>query len=298
MKLADRATIGNMAPEYGATMGFFPIDAETLEYLRRTGRTDAEVQLVERYTKEQQLFRTDAVRRPNSPRFLALDLGTIEPSLAGPKRPQDRVALTAMKESFRKALASAAGRTGFRPRRGRRGPHGHGGRQRLHSQSIGHGAVVIAAITSCTNTSNPSVMLAAGLLAKKAVEKGLHRPLLRENEHRPRLARRDRLSGKGRPDRVARQAGLQHRRLRLHHLHRQQRPAARSRGQGGDRRRPGRRRGAERQSQFRRPGQSARAGELSGQPAPGCGLRPGRHDRHRSDDRTVGQRPGRAAGLS
>jgi aconitate hydratase len=172
MKLPDRATIGNMAPEYGATMGFFPIDAETLNYLRMTGRTDAEVQLVERYYKEQGLFRTDASPAPIFTKTLRLDLGTVEPSLAGPKRPQDRVALSAVKQSFRKALRAPIAERGFAlddraiARTAQVIDNGH-------STNIGHGAVVIAAITSCTNTSNPSVMLAAGLLAKKAVAKGL-----------------------------------------------------------------------------------------------------------------------------
>ena len=113
MKLADRATIGNMAPEYGATMGFFPVDAETLDYLRLTGRTDAEVQLVERYYKEQGLFRTDDSPAPIFTKTLRLDLGTVEPSLAGPKRPQDRVPLAAVKQSFRKALRAPIAERGF-----------------------------------------------------------------------------------------------------------------------------------------------------------------------------------------
>ncbi len=114
MKLPDRATIGNMAPEYGATMGFFPVDAETLNYLRLTGRTDAEVQLVERYYKEQGLFRTDGSPAPTFTKTLQLDLGTVEPSLAGPKRPQDRVPLSAVKQSFRKALRRRSPSAGSR----------------------------------------------------------------------------------------------------------------------------------------------------------------------------------------
>jgi len=171
MKLADRATIGNMAPEYGATMGFFPIDDETLTYLRRTGRTPEEVELVERYTKEQQLFRIDGGPTPKFSKILSLDLGTVEASLAGPKRPQDRVPLRTMKEAFRKALTAPIAERGFAldaPGLARKGTVSNG-----HATEIGHGAVVIAAITSCTNTSNPSVMLAAGLLAQKAVAKGL-----------------------------------------------------------------------------------------------------------------------------
>ena len=172
MTLADRATIANMAPEYGATMGFFPIDAETLHYLHRTGRTQAEVQLVERYAKEQGLFRTDVGPIPSFTSTLSLDLSSIEPSLAGPKRPQDRVPLAAMKQSFRDSLSAPLAERGFaldeaaRKRTGLVQSNGH-------SAEITHGAVVIAAITSCTNTSNPNVMLGAGLLAKKAVAKGL-----------------------------------------------------------------------------------------------------------------------------
>ncbi len=174
MTLPDRATIGNMAPEYGATMGFFPVDNETLSYLRRTGRTPAEVDLVERYTKEQQLFRTDDGPEPKFTKVLSLDMSTVEPSLAGPKRPQDLVPLRTMKESFHNSLTAPVSERGF--------ALDSAGLKRTanvsnngSSSTIGHGAVVIAAITSCTNTSNPSVMIAAGLLAKKAAEKGLKR---------------------------------------------------------------------------------------------------------------------------
>jgi aconitate hydratase len=175
MTLADRATIANMAPEYGATMGFFPIDVETLRFLRETGRTQDEVAFVERYTKEQGIFRTDDALPPIYTKTMTLDLGSVQPSLAGPKRPQDRVTLAAMQEDFRKALRAPVNQRGFAldeatcqqtavvAENGQRA-------------TIGHGAVVIAAITSCTNTSNPSVMLAAGLLAQKAVQRGLRVP--------------------------------------------------------------------------------------------------------------------------
>ena len=172
MSLADRATIANMAPEYGATMGFFPIDAETLAYLRLTGRERAQIELVERYTKEQGLFRTDAAPTPEFTKRLALDLGTVVPSLAGPKRPQDRVPLVAVKRTFAESLTAPTAKRGFAlegPALARTGTVQDNG----HSSTIGHGAVVIAAITSCTNTSNPSVMVAAGLVARKAVAKGL-----------------------------------------------------------------------------------------------------------------------------
>jgi len=172
MKVADRALLANMAPEYGATMGFFPIDEQTLAYLRETGRSDEEIQLVERYTKEQRLFRSltaSASEKPRYTKVLRLDLATIEPSLSGPKRPQDRVALADMKRSFHHALQSPLQERGF----------ALSDEQLSRSvdvadgDAIGHGAVVIASITSCTNTSNPDVMLAAGLLAKKAVQRGL-----------------------------------------------------------------------------------------------------------------------------
>jgi aconitate hydratase A / 2-methylisocitrate dehydratase len=175
MTLADRATIANMAPEYGATCGFFPVDAETLGYLRRTGRTEAEVDLVERYTKEQGLFRTDSMPDPVFTDTLALDLSEVEPSLAGPKRPQDRVALSQMKDAFRKALTAPVKERGFglaAEDLKRSAPVEWGGAR----AELRHGAVVIAAITSCTNTSNPSVMLGAGLLARNAVERGLRVP--------------------------------------------------------------------------------------------------------------------------
>jgi aconitate hydratase len=164
-----------MAPEYGATCGFFPVDDETLAYLRKTGRSPAEVDLVERYSKEQGLFRTAQTPDPVFTDTLELDLATVEPSLAGPKRPHDRVALAAMKESFRKALTAPVKERGFGLL-----PEALGTTVPLEVRGqkgqIGHGAVVIAAITSCTNTSNPSVMLGAGLLARKAVRRGLRVP--------------------------------------------------------------------------------------------------------------------------
>ena len=187
LSLADRATIANMAPEYGATMGFFPVDAETLAYLRLTGRDDQQVKLVEAYTKEQGLFRTDETPEPTFSDTIELDLGSVEPSLAGPKRPQDRVPLSQSKKMFRDALAAdiasrprAAAAVGTQP--GVLVEDDEGGAQPQHEAmcewngrqfALRDGAVVIAAITSCTNTSNPSVMLAAGMLARNAVQAGL-----------------------------------------------------------------------------------------------------------------------------
>ena len=172
MSLADRATIANMAPEYGATMGFFPVDDETLAYLRLTGRPAEQVTLVERYMKEQGLFRTPAAAVPEFTKRLSLDLGSVVPSLAGPKRPQDRVALQNVKKTFAESLTAPTAKRGFAlegPALTRTGTVKENG----HDSTIHHGAVVIAAITSCTNTSNPSVMVAAGLVARKAVAKGL-----------------------------------------------------------------------------------------------------------------------------
>ena len=205
LSLADRATIANMSPEYGATMGFFPVDAETLKYLRLSGRDESRVQLVEAYCKEQGLFRTDATPDPVFTDSIELDLGTVVPSLAGPKRPQDRVPLSDSKEMFLTALTAERERlavaatpitsaTGVPAQVGSANQtavekgrmDSEGAAQAVDEFAVPlvidgkechlrHGAVVIAAITSCTNTSNPSVMLAAGLLARNAVKRGLQR---------------------------------------------------------------------------------------------------------------------------
>jgi aconitate hydratase len=175
LSLADRATIANMSPEYGATMGFFPVDDETLRYLRGTGRGAELVDLVERYCKAQGLFRTDDSPDPAYTDTLALDLGSVEPSLAGPKRPQDRIPLREAQQAFHDLLDDTyhrASNGGNGNGSGHRAPLTRDGGQ----TEIADGAVVIAAITSCTNTSNPSVMIGAGLLAKNAVEKGLSVP--------------------------------------------------------------------------------------------------------------------------
>ncbi len=196
LSLADRATIANMSPEYGATVGFFPVDMETLRYLIGTGRSEDLVELVHRYTQEQGLFRTDETPDPVYTDTMELDMGTVEPSIAGPKRPQDRIPLREAKSAFRQMMADVYKKPLHSD------AHEHEGHERWSDEggqgetssarhphtdhdydvtvdmdgvkvSLGHGAVVIAAITSCTNTSNPSVMVAAGLLAKHAVERGL-----------------------------------------------------------------------------------------------------------------------------
>ncbi len=199
LPLADRATIANMSPEYGATCGIFPIDKETLRYLRLTGRSEEQIALVEAYSSEQGLFHDEKTAEAEYSELLAFDLATVEPSLAGPKRPQDRVVLSQAGESFQKALPSlikpksaakaaapsavAAANSakweqegGSPAAIGVEDPNVHEHVAASVKDSLKHGSVVIAAITSCTNTSNPSVLIGAGLLAKKAVEKGLTMP--------------------------------------------------------------------------------------------------------------------------
>ncbi|MGE5734038.1 MAG: aconitate hydratase AcnA [Acidobacteriota bacterium] len=198
LPLADRATIANMSPEYGATCGIFPVDVESLRYLRLSGRSDEQIALVEAYCREQGLFHDENTPEAEYSELLTLDLGTVESSLAGPKRPQDRVSLSQAGQSFQSALPSL-----IKPKAGAKANtttmsspnekrwEGEGGNpaaigvedQNVHEHvptdvksALNHGSVVIAAITSCTNTSNPSVMVAAGLLAKKAVEHGLSVP--------------------------------------------------------------------------------------------------------------------------
>ncbi len=197
LSLADRATISNMAPEYGATVGFFPVDDETLNYLQLTGRDASSISLVESYSKAQGLFRTSETPSPTFRDSLELDLSTVEPAIAGPKRPQDRISLKESKSGFRRTLVAMLNGDGGGDRSRVKSWIDSGDGPRTSSNgapqtdelaplvkavpikldqdefSIGHGSVVIAAITSCTNTSNPSVMVAAGLLARKAVQRGL-----------------------------------------------------------------------------------------------------------------------------
>jgi aconitate hydratase len=172
LSLADRAMIANMTPENGGTITFFPVDAETLRYLRASARTEEQIALVEAYCKEQNLFRDANTPEPQFTDTLELDLDSVEPSLAGPKRPQDRVSLENMRAEFHKALQAPKTERGFALPAERMSDTVTFGSNGSRTE-MGHGALVIAAITSCTNTSNPSVMLGAGLLAKKAVERGL-----------------------------------------------------------------------------------------------------------------------------
>jgi aconitate hydratase len=176
MSLADRATIANMAPEYGATMGFFPVDNETLNYLRLTGREEEQIALVEAYYKAQGMFLTADTPEPEFSEVVELDLSTIVPSLAGPKRPQDRVELTAMKETYNDAIRTPIEKGGFGLSEEQIKKEVVVSHTTGEKSTLKNGAVVITAITSCTNTSNPSVMIGAGLVAKKAVEKGLKKP--------------------------------------------------------------------------------------------------------------------------
>ena len=174
LSVPDRATIANMAPEYGATMGFFPIDSETLDFLRRTGRPDDLIQMVERYTKQQGLFRTNETPDPDFVDVLELDVSTVVPSLSGPKRPQDRINLPDLKNVFAASLTTPPGPKGFGLEEDALNNSGHYKDDEGNELDMHHGDVAIAAITSCTNTSNPSVMIGAGLVAKKAVERGLN----------------------------------------------------------------------------------------------------------------------------
>jgi aconitate hydratase len=172
MTLPDRATIGNMAPEYGATIGFFPVDDETLRYYRLTGRDEAHVAFIGDYMKAQGMFFTPAAPEPVYSEVVELDLTTVEPSVAGPKRPQDRIAVRSVRDVFGAALAKPVKDGGY-------GVEGAARQAKVKvdvdgGAEMGHGSTVIAAITSCTNTSNPYVMVGAGLVAKKAVERGLH----------------------------------------------------------------------------------------------------------------------------
>ena len=175
LTLADRATISNMAPEYGATMGYFPVDEQTMAYLRLTGRDESKVQVIEQYLREQQLFRLYDGSQPDpvySGALMELNLGDVQPSLSGPKRPHDRVNMTDMPKDFRDALTAKVGFKGYGLDSGVTGKTA-ALKYQGKDYTLKHGSVVIAAITSCTNTSNPDVMLAAGLVARNAVNKGL-----------------------------------------------------------------------------------------------------------------------------
>ena len=233
LSVTDRATIANMAPEYGATMGFFPVDDKTIAYFKGTGRTDAEISAFEAYYKAQQMFGVPKKGSIDYSQDLELDLSTVMSSLAGPKRPQDRINLDKMKSSFTSLFSAPVKENGF----GKKSADLNKKYKTYDGLEISNGDVLIAAITSCTNTSNPGVLLAAGLLAKKAVELGLTvKPHIKTS-----LAPGSRVVteylDQGGPAALPRETRLLPRRLRLHHLHRQRRAArAADRGDRGQER--------------------------------------------------------------
>ncbi len=297
--VANRATIGNMSPEFGSTCAIFPIDDATIEYLRLTGRPETQLDLVEKYARAQGLWH-DPDRELRFSEELTLDLSTVVPSIAGPKRPQDKIELANAKTAFRDALPAYTGAAN-----GSFPASDPGETEDIRAThpvkvtledgaetTIDHGHVVIAAITSCTNTSNPYVMIGAALLAKQGRREGPGPQALGEDHPRPRLEGRHGLLRAGRPDPVPGQARLQPRRLRLHHLHRQLRPAAAGDQRRRQRRGPHRRLGPVGQQELRGPHQPRRQDELPGVPAPRRRLRPGRHDGHRPGPRAArhGQR--------
>ncbi len=296
LPLADRATIANMAPEYGATCGIFPVDQEALNYMRLSGRDEAQITLVEAYAKAQGLWHDESAHEPRFSTTLELDLADVRPSLAGPKRPQDRVLLEGVQKSFKDAVGPLTANR--KPKNGDTANFANEGgataignpanditdtgvRIEMHGESfkLGDGAVVIAAITSCTNTSNPAVMLGAGLVAQKGRCQGPEGATVGEDFDWPGLAGGHRLPRKDRPAQGAGKARLLYRRLRLHHLHRQLRPAAARDQPRRRRRRSCRGVGAVGQPQLRRPRAPRSEDELPGLAAAGGGLRAGRHRR-------------------
>ena len=268
LTIADRATLGNMSPEYGATIAICPIDDMTLDYLRLTGRDEAHVQLVEAYAKEQGLFWNSAATDPVYTATCDLDLSTVEPSLAGPKRPQDRVSLRQAKYKFQQALEGMIAERKPKTEAADRVAEKHGEDSAPAAapvaaavasaegvvpgmEGLAHGSVVVAAITSCTNTSNPSVMIGAGLVARNAVKRGLKvKPWVKTSLAPGSLVVTEYLKAAGLLEYLA-ELGLQHRRLRLHDLHRQQRSAARAGVEHRQGSQPDRRLDSQRQPELR-----------------------------------------------
>ena len=270
LPLETRATIGNMSPEYGATCTMFPIDQVTVDYMRFTGRDAEHLALVEAYAKAQGLWHDPGAPEPVYSEYVNLDLGDVEPSLAGPSRPQDRVSLGSAGDAYRVALDRSPRTAATEPAAA---PH----------HQMTDGDVVIAAITSCTNTSNPQVMVGAGLLAKKAVERGLRsKPWVKTSLAPGSRVVVDYLERAGLMEPLA-GARLLPRRLRLHDLHRQLRPPAPGRGRGGQGDRSVRRRGALGQPELRGAHPPRRADELPRVTTPRRGVRAGRDRRRRPD---------------
>ena len=288
MTLADRATIANMAPEYGATCGFFPVDKETINYLTMSGRDSHRIALVEAYCKAQGLYRDAGSADPVFTDTLSLELGDVVPSMAGPKRPEGRIALTDIKSGFETALTGEYKKLGE-----------HAIRVPVEGKpfDLGHGDVVIAAITSCTNTSNPSVLIAAGLLARNAANRGLTSQTLGQNFAGAGIAGRCGLPHAVGVAVLSRQARIQSGRFWLHDLHRELGSARSGNFEGDPRQRPHRGGRAFGQSQFRGSRQPRRAGELSGVAAARRRLRAGGFRAERFDARASWHRFGRQARL-
>ena len=282
LTIADRATLGNMSPEYGATCGFSPIDDDTIRYLKDTGRPAELVALVAAYAKAQGMYRVKTTPDPMFTDVLKLELGSVEPSLAGPKRPQDRVALKEVKAGFAISMDKEFGKSAEAKKRVKVSGKDY---------DLGHGDVVIAAITSCTNTSNPERDDRRRPAGTQGCSEGADRQAMGEDVARARLASGRRISRQVRPAKGSRQARLQSGRIRLHHLHRQFRPAAAGEFQGDQRQRSGRGRGAVGQSQFRRPRQCRRARQLSRLAAARGLLRDRRLDECRRRERAARRRP-------
>ena len=286
LSVAERATIGNMAPEYGATMGFFPVDERTIDYFRGTGRTEAEIAAFEAYFKAQKMFGVPKAKDINFTKLLTLDLSTVAPSLAGPKRPQDRIEIGNVKNTFIDLFSKPVAENGFNQPADKLG--------QTYTTSAGtkvkNGDILIAAITSCTNTSNPSVLLAAGWprgrRSRPDRAKHIKTSLAPDRAWSPN-------TDQDGPPALPGKAGLRRGRLRLHHLHRQRRRPDPGPERGHHRQRPGLRRRAVGQSQLRGPHPPEHQGQLPGLAAAGRGLCPGRHHHARPDDRTRGPRQAR-----